>query len=230
MTATPDRTPTSTDHRRRERTVKGVSPDARRAGRRERLLNAALELTGTGGWSATTMRGVCTQAGLTQRYFYESFTDPQALALALYDDVAAEAERTLLDALSAAEPDEPSRTHAAVGAFVKLVIDDPRKGRVLLMDSPENTELRDRRRRAFDRFVEIVAGDIEQHPGQPTPGPLELAMSARALVGALTELLMARLRGEIRVPLDQLVDHATKIVLTLTAPPPTPVPDKPETP
>jgi AcrR family transcriptional regulator len=176
------------------------------------------------------MRSVCTQAGLTQRYFYESFTDPQALALALYDDVAAEAEHTLLEALSRAEQDGPSRTRAAVDAFVKLVVNDPRKGRVLLMEPPENNALRDRRRRAFDRFVEIVAGDIEQHPGQPTPGPLELAMSARALVGALTELLMARLRGEIRVPLDQLVDHATKIVLTLTAPPPTPAPDKHEIP
>ena len=143
--------------------------------------------------------------------------------LALYDDVVAEAQRALLEALSSTEQEGPSRTRAAVDAFVRLVVNDPRKGRVLLMEPPENDELRDRRRRAFDRFVEIVAGDIEQHPGQPTPGPLELAMSARALVGALTELLMARLRGEIRVPLDQLVDHATKIVLTLTAPPPTPV-------
>jgi AcrR family transcriptional regulator len=226
MTATPNRTPRSTDHRRRERTVKGVPPEQRRAGRRRRLLDAALELTGTGGWSAATMRGVCAQAGLTQRYFYESFDDPQALALALYDDVAAEAEHTLLEALSAADHDGPSRTHAAVDAFVKLVVNDPRKGQVLLMESSENNELRDRRRRAFDRFVEIVAGDIEQNPRQPTHTPLELAMSARALVGALTALLMARLRGEIRAPLDQLVDHATKIVLTLAAPPPAAMPDK----
>jgi AcrR family transcriptional regulator len=154
------------------------------------------------------------------------FNDPQALALALYDDVAAEAERTLLDALSTTEPRGPSRTHAAVDAFVKLVVNDPRKGRVLLMEPPENSELRDRRRRAFDRFVEIVAGHIEQHAGQPPLTRLELSMSARALVGALTELLMARLRDEIQAPLDQLVDHATKIVLTLTAPLPTPVPAK----
>lgn len=53
-------------------------------------------------------------------------------------------------------------------------------------------------------------------------------MSARALVGTLPELLMARLRREIRAPLDQLVDHATKIVLTLSARPPTPVPNKHE--
>jgi AcrR family transcriptional regulator len=220
MTAAPDGTPTTTDHRRRERTVKGVSPEARRAGRRRRLLNAALELTGAGGWSAATMRGVCAQAGLTQRYFYESFNDPQALVLALYDDVAAEAEHALLEALSAAEQDGPSRTHAAVDAFVRLVVSDPRKGRVLLMEPSENSELLHRRHQAFGRFVEIVAGHIEQQPGQPPVTPLEIAMSARALVGALTELLMARLRGEIQVPLDQLVGHATKIVITLTAPPP----------
>jgi AcrR family transcriptional regulator len=167
----------SVNHLRRERTVHGVSPEARRVGRRRRLLDAALELIGTGGWSATTMRSVCTQAGLTQRYFYESFTDPQALALALYDDVAAEAEHTLLEALTTAEQDGPSRTHAAVDAFVKLVVNDHRKGRVLLMEPPENNQLRDRRRRAFDRFVEIVAGDIEQHPGHPTPSPVELCVA-----------------------------------------------------
>jgi hypothetical protein len=40
-------------------------------------------------------------------------------------------------------------------------------------------------------------------------------MTARALVGALSELLMARLRGELRVSHQRLVDTATRIILTL---------------
>ena len=59
--------------------------------RRERLLDAALRVYGTRGYHSTTVKAVCDAAGLTERYFYESFPNGEALFLALYRDVSVKA-------------------------------------------------------------------------------------------------------------------------------------------
>ena len=44
-------------------------------------------LLGSEGGPALTVRAVCRAAGLTERYFYESFTDRDEFVRAVYDDV-----------------------------------------------------------------------------------------------------------------------------------------------
>src|SRR5512139_3717483 len=48
----------------------GVSAQERKAARRERLLDAGLQLFGTPGGDRVTVSAVCAEAGLTERYFY----------------------------------------------------------------------------------------------------------------------------------------------------------------
>jgi AcrR family transcriptional regulator len=62
----------------------GLSPQDRTAARRARLVEAGLQLFGTQGLRATTVRGVCAAAGLTDRYFYESFASLEDLLQAAY--------------------------------------------------------------------------------------------------------------------------------------------------
>src|ERR1700761_6805201 len=74
----------------------GRSAPQRRAERRERLLDAALELYGTNGFRRTTIPMLCTASGVTARHFYEEFESREALLRALYDRVAETAfERTV---------------------------------------------------------------------------------------------------------------------------------------
>lgn len=62
----------------------GVSLGERVSERRARLIEAGVELFGTRGLRATTVRSVCAEAGLTDRYFYESFATLEALLQAVY--------------------------------------------------------------------------------------------------------------------------------------------------
>ncbi|MFX5907320.1 TetR/AcrR family transcriptional regulator, partial [Acinetobacter baumannii] len=55
--------------------------------RRRRLLDAALDIVGTNGLSALTVRGVCEQAKVGPRFFYEAFPDLDAHAIALQLEV-----------------------------------------------------------------------------------------------------------------------------------------------
>src|SRR5947209_20090513 len=79
----------------------GVSADDRRAERRRRLLDAGLELFGTKGIAATTIADVCEQAGLTKRYFYESFATIDELAGAVFGDVTARLAERVAAAIAA---------------------------------------------------------------------------------------------------------------------------------
>ncbi|HEY4795002.1 MAG TPA: TetR family transcriptional regulator, partial [Mycobacterium sp.] len=68
----------------------GVDAADRLATRRARLLEAGLDLLGGDVAADLTVRGVCRQAGVAARYFYESFADKDEFVGAVFDSVIAE--------------------------------------------------------------------------------------------------------------------------------------------
>src|SRR5689334_24704619 len=77
------------------RSYRGVSAGERAAVRRAALLDAALDLLGGDPPATATMTAICERAGLTERYFYESFRSRDDLLVTLLDEVAEELrERT----------------------------------------------------------------------------------------------------------------------------------------
>jgi len=63
----------------KRRSFKGMSLEERQAERRERLMEAGLQAYGTQGFFSVTVRDICIEAKLTERYFYESFKNSEAL-------------------------------------------------------------------------------------------------------------------------------------------------------
>lgn len=78
------------------RTYGGRTAQQRREERRRTLLDVGRELWCEQGWAAVTMRGVCARAELSDRYFYESFADREALLVAIAEDVRDETVGLLL--------------------------------------------------------------------------------------------------------------------------------------
>jgi AcrR family transcriptional regulator len=68
-----------------ERRYGGKTATERRDERRERLLDAGLELFGTDGFAAVTIEALCAEAGLNPRYFYEQFATREELLGAVYE-------------------------------------------------------------------------------------------------------------------------------------------------
>ena len=69
---------------REGRAYGGLAQEDRVAARRARFVEAGLELFGTQGFRGATVRGICAAAGLTDRYFYESFASLEALLVAVH--------------------------------------------------------------------------------------------------------------------------------------------------
>ena len=74
-----------------EREYGGVGPQARRALRRQKLMDAAMSLFGAFGLNQTTMRGICVEARLVDRYFYESFANVPEIFSAVFVQQRAQA-------------------------------------------------------------------------------------------------------------------------------------------
>ncbi|MGW4245751.1 TetR/AcrR family transcriptional regulator, partial [Nocardia sp. NPDC004722] len=118
---------------RRGGTWGGRTQEERRAERRERLISAALDIWLENGWAAVTMRGVCTHAGLNDRYFYEHFTDRDDLLGAVFDEVGfqALAELSAVVAENLAAP-ALGILHMAIARAVDLQSEGP--ARILFGD------------------------------------------------------------------------------------------------
>ena len=63
----------------------GIDLTTRKAERKMRFIEAGIKIIGTTGYRSATLRVLCSEAGLTERYFYESFCSTEALFLAVLD-------------------------------------------------------------------------------------------------------------------------------------------------
>ncbi|MDI2030348.1 TetR family transcriptional regulator [Saccharopolyspora sp. TS4A08] len=185
----------------------GVPAADRVSARRALLLDAALELLGTEGWSGTSVRAICQSARLNPRYFYESFTDLDDLVIALYDQLIDELREQVTDAVEAAG--EHDRMRALVRATVEFIDADHRRGRVLYVEALGNEKLN--RRRVETGF--IIAGHVDAAGGSGDPLSM---ITASILVGGFSELLLAWLNGLITVTREQLIDTATALFTAMT--------------
>jgi len=197
------------------RTYGGVSGQDRRAKRREQLLDAGLELLGTRGWGATTMTAVCAEAGLTERYFYESFRDREELLVAVFDRITAEAAQVVLAAVEASPREARARSRSAIAAFVELMTDDPRKGRVAFVEAMGSEALQLRRFRTISTFAALLGEQARDFYGTPAGGDRLVELTSFLLVGGLAEALIAWLGGELETTREQLIkDCADLFVAT----------------
>ncbi|KRB78173.1 TetR family transcriptional regulator [Nocardioides sp. Root190] len=192
-------------------TYRGVSAADRAAERRRRLLDATLSV-----WAApdtrTTMTAVCAEAGLTERYFYESFTGLEQAQTAVLDDVATEIESTTLAAAEAAGPDPAQRIHAAITAFVDLLLADPRKGRVAIVEAGSMPALRSRRTELLRHFAHLAAEEAhETHRSRRR----EDELAGLLFIGGMAEVVTAWLDGVLDATPEEVVATASRGFLGL---------------
>ena len=72
-----------------------------------------------------TMTAICHQAGLTERYFYESFPNRDAALVAALDQVTEEIASDSIGVLQASSGSAEERVHAMTRAFAHWAAEQP---------------------------------------------------------------------------------------------------------
>lgn len=193
----------------------GIPAEDRRAARRDRLVDTAFDLLGSGGDSAVTVRAVCQHAQLNPRYFYESFDDLDSLLIAVYERTVDELTACVLGAIEDAGDDTRAQTHAAIDAIVGFVDEDRRRGRILYTEALGNEALNRQRVRTGRALVALVERSARARHGALPAGEAIGKIGAAILVGGFSGLLQGWLAGRIEVPRQQLVEDSTTLFLAL---------------
>ena len=178
----------------------GVPLQDRQAVRRDNLIASGVTLLGSPEGPVLTVRAVCRAAGLTERYFYESFTDRDEFVRAVYDDVCARAMSALTSANTPRE---------AVERFVALMVDDPARGRVLLLAPEVEPVLTRSGAEWMPSFIDLLQRKLTR-----ITDPAVGAMVATGLIGALTALFTAYLNGRLSATREQFIDYCVEMLLS----------------
>lgn len=184
----------------------GQTIDERRQERRGLLIQAATRLYGRRGYRHTGVRAVCQEAGLTERYFYESFANSEALLEAAFD---AAVNGLIAEIRSVADPGLPAseRGRFMLGAYYGRIRDNPDAARVFLIETTGVSPTIDMAfERSLEQFTELIL-DIND---PRRIGPLAVdPLLRRGIAGGLLHIALGWLGAGYDRPLDEVVATAT---------------------
>lgn len=193
---------------------RGVSAADRQRERRGRLIDAALEIMAADQWRTATVDKVVRAAGLNKRYFYESFTDLDALAAAVVDDIAADVGEATMAAFAGAIA-EPLERQAllSVGALVRVLVRDPRRARVLLGGVAATPAMQARRTAVMNGLTQILIAHARLIHGVELESDPLAQIAPAYVMGGTAEAILAFVNGSAAVTVDELVNELTTLWL-----------------
>lgn len=188
----------------------GIDAADRLASRRAKLLEAGLDLLGADVPQAAelTVRGICRQAGLTARYFYESFADKDEFVSAVFDTVIADLAAKTQAVVQSAPPDQ--QTRAGIANIVRTIVGDARIGRLLFGVHLSNAVVV-RKRVESTALLAMLSG---QHAGTALrlPENDRIKAAGHFVVGGVAQTISAWLAGEVRFKPERLIEQLAALL------------------
>ena len=184
------------------RRYSGRSVDEWKAARRERLLDAALELFGTEGYPATSVERLCAQAKVSTRHFYHEFQNKEAVLLAVHAQVIELAVRSTGEAL-AATADAPVRERivAAVDGYLQTIMTDLRRARISFVEVVGTSPAVEEQRIAFrELLISSVVGVGEVAVARQELEPKDFRFLGLCFIGAVNTVVYDWMLADPRPP------------------------------
>lgn len=184
-------TPSKATNPRRKRPYRGVSAQERVAERRQQFIDAGLICFGDDGYHAVTVKQLCQQAKLTERYFYESFAGREDLFAAVYEDAVERLQGLFLTASTPYAPKLSEMARAGLDVFYGLLREDCRVARILMVEVLTVSPRMERRAQAatlrFATLLEQMTASSSRRSSSHIP---DMNLIASGLIGATVHIAM----------------------------------------
>ena len=195
----------------------GQSESERVLERKARFLEAGLELFGTIGLKATKVKALCTAAGLTERYFYESFANIEELFIAVYRDQYQRMQSFFIEKLPELTDEIEERTAAALDIYFELIKDE-RLVRVMLLESMVGSAaVQQMHQDNMRQMAKLAAQFIRVDNPNLDIGDDILELTALAINGAVNALATQWMLEQYRAPKRDVVYSAALAVKGIMA-------------
>jgi AcrR family transcriptional regulator len=195
------------------RAYRGVSPEQRRADRREKLIAAAIAVYGERGYRQATVKAVCEAAGLTERYFYESFGNSEDLLVTSFNAVTYAVFDEIRAAAQAAGRGRVARARAMLDAYFGALQRDPPSARVYLVEIRGVSREVDK---AFDAALRAIGLEVARQIA-PAGAPSDELLQA-GVVGGVMHIALRWIDAGYQPPLAVVTDTALRLGMVLARP------------
>jgi len=192
-----------------KRRYRGSAVEERRAQRRQQLINAAIEVYGRNGYRHSGVKQVCDAAGLTQRYFYESFSHSDELLIACYEQAAEKLREENAAVAQAAGPSPAARSKAMLLAYFQSLKEHPLIARLLLIEIRGISPAVDR---AIEKALQATSNDMARllaRPGQVAEGIDDLLLAG--ILGGVIHIALHWMATGYQAPVEEVAATAFKL-------------------
>lgn len=199
------------------RTWRGQNATQRRDIRRRQLIDAGIELFGTDGYSATSVKAVCDEAGLTERYFYENFRDREALLKTVYEILIRDSTAAVLEKMNEVDGDPAAMMKAGLAAFARQVTENPKRAKIQQLEVVGVSDaIEEVRRGTIHAFADLIADTSRRFGAVDHREGVDLDVMAIGLVGLVNEQLVDFVLGELDVDIDRLIENQASAFTALS--------------
>ncbi len=199
------------------RTYAGLSTEQRKLQRKQQFLKAALELFGTIGYRKATVRGICKQAKLTDRYFYESYSNLDALLMDIYEHCMTNLKSQILHTIKTeySQNGAEKAIIAGIDCYFKE-LEDNRIARICMIElEGVSNEVNALYYRYINDFAMMLVGLTEQAFPNWSMDPKQKQVLAISLVGAMRQAATNWLLTEEKMDRQTLVFSTSQLFLGL---------------
>ncbi len=199
----------STERAASSRLERDAAGDERRAHRRARLIDAAVQVYGEVGYRNATVRAICQRARLTERYFYEAFGSHERL---LVDAAALFADRMLARMQALSEPagaDPQSVTLRVLTDYYRVQKREASMARVFTLEFRGICAAADAEfERILDAFAALLVAIRDPRGAGPAASDRLLR---RGIVGGVLQITLAWIESGYREPVDAVARAAARL-------------------
>ncbi len=191
----------------------GIAHEDRAAERRQTLIQAATQVFGTVGFRKATVRSICQQAKLNDRYFYAAFDSTDHLLRATYEHHARRLYAAVQQALEKPDDRLDDRIDAGLRAFFAF-LRDTCAARVLMLEVLGiNAETDATYQRNLSEFAKQIIAFADQATQNALGDLADQRIVGIALVGAMTSAGTAWLLSGYRDCEETMVRNCRQVLL-----------------
>ena len=174
-----------------KRRYSGQSFEDRQAERRDKLIHAAVQVAGRVGLDGASVAAICAEAGLTARYFYESFPTREAIFVEAYRAVQNELLHRITEGKGQGDPKR------ALTGFYNAIRERQDLARVFLIDLEDHDGAM--RMASFEG-----ANKLSKAFGLKATHPLMVA----GIIGGLVDIAKRWIESDFAEPVEKVVEIA----------------------
>lgn len=201
----------------KERQFKGLSLTERKQARREKLIEAGIEAYGTHGFFAVTVKDICNEAKLTERYFYESFKKSDELFQTIFLKLIDQLQYNVMQAIMQASTDPRKMIESGLTALLTTLKDNPGMARIIYIDAMLVQELHNQATihetmLRFDRMIHAFVMLMMPHIDR---SEREISLVATGLNGYVTQIAIRWVVSGFKQSMQEVLSSCSIVFLSL---------------